>query len=237
MEDVSKKPYPGKILREPTTEWECEVIDLVLPGEDEETAVARVIQKWLNAADPRALIDAHRKGYRFPPMLVRFIAAMFNEDPSRITNEPVLTYFLIERRERTVTDEARRRREWIEAGKAALDNNQDPGWMFWHVLVRALCVGHPNAQAAHLPLPDIPIKVTIRCRDKRHRPAKPDLATNRRILRETVERLVKGPERMTATAAIQRVAAENNKSFETVRAAYYGDASVAVDMPHFSRPK
>ena len=121
MDDESKKPYPGKILREPTTEWEYEVIDLVLAGEDEETAIAGVIQKWLNAADPRALIDAHRKGYRFPATLVRFITAMFNEDPSRITNEPVLTYFLIERRERTVTDETRRRREWIDAGKKVLD--------------------------------------------------------------------------------------------------------------------
>jgi hypothetical protein len=231
MDDQGEKPYPGKILREPTTEWECEVIDLVLAGEDEETAIAGVIQKWLNAADPRALIDAHRKGYRFPAILMRFISAMFEQDPNRITNEPVLTYFDVERRERTVTDEARRRKEWIDAGKKALDENLDPGWMFWLVLVRALCVGHPNAQLAGLALPDIPLKITIRFRDPRHRPATPDIAINRRVLRELVDRLVQGPERMTVTAAIERVKAENNCSSETVRAAYYA----ATNAPHFDR--
>ena len=119
---------------DPKSEWEWEVVERMRAGKDKDTAIAGVIQLFLNAADPRPLIDAHRKGYRFPAMLRRFISAMFEQAPSKITNEPVLTYFDVERRERTVTDEARRRKEWIEAGKKALDENLDPGWMFWLVV-------------------------------------------------------------------------------------------------------
>jgi hypothetical protein len=207
---------------EPETQWEWEVAERIRVGEDKETAVAGVIQLFLNAADPRPLIDAVRKGYRIPAMTMRFIAAMFEEDPSRITNEPVLTYFDVDRRYRTVTDEARRRKEWIENGYKVLADGGDPGFIFWLTLIRALCVGHPNAQCGHLAIPDTPLKIKIKFRDPRHRPAKPEIGIKRRALRELVIRLVNGGDEMTVQAALERVAAENNQSFETVRLAYYG---------------
>jgi hypothetical protein len=121
--------YPGKMLRQPTTEWECEVVERVLAGEDEETAIAAVIQEFLNAADPTAFIDAVQKWYPIPSMLARFVSAMFEEDPSRITNEPVLTYFHVERRGRSVTDDARLRKEWLETGKKAIDEGREPNYL------------------------------------------------------------------------------------------------------------
>jgi hypothetical protein len=207
---------------EPESEWEWEVAERIRAGEDKDTAFAGVIQLFLNAADPGPLIDAVRKRYRIPAMTKRFIAAMFEEDPSRITNEPVLTYFDVDRRYRTVTDEARRRKEWIENGYKVLANDGDPEFIFWLTLIRALCVGHPNAQWGHLPLPDTPLKIKIKSRDPRYRPANPEIGIKRRVLRELVNRLVRGGDEMTVQAALKRVAAENNQSFETVRLAYYG---------------
>ena len=203
----------------PATEWEFEVVRRVRAGEDEEVALTAVLQEFLGAGDPRPLIDMGRARRPLPALARRYIAQMFDESPQ--SNEPSPTYFDVQCRYRTVTDEARRRREWIEAGKAVLDNNQDPDWMFWLVLARALCVGHPGAQRGSL-LADIPIKITIRPRDKRHRQAKPDVVINRFVLRELVDRLVKGGG-MTAQAAIEQIADETAQSMRTVKRAFYRD--------------
>src|ERR1700722_13916276 len=116
----------------PATEWEFEVVRRVRAGEDEEVALTAVRQEFLGAGDPRPLIDMGRARRPLPALARRYIAQMFDESPQ--SNEPSPTYFDVQCRYRTVTDEARRRREWIEAGKAVLDNNQDPDWMFWLVL-------------------------------------------------------------------------------------------------------
>jgi hypothetical protein len=204
---------------EPDSEWELEVVRRVLAGEDEEAALTAVLQESLGAGDPRILIGIGRAMRPIPALARRYIAAMFDESPQ--SNEPIPTYFDVERRERTVTDEARRRREWIEAGKLALDNNQDPGWMFGFVLARALCVGHPGAQRGSL-LPDIPIKITIRPRVQRRRAAKPDVAINRFVLRVLVDRLVMGG--MSAQSAIEQVAGQTNQDGRAVKRAFYREA-------------
>src|ERR1700683_4686209 len=120
---------------EPESEWEFEVVRRVRAGEDEEAALTAVLQEFLGAGDPRPLIDMGRAGRPVPALARSYIAQMFDE--SSQSNEPSPTYFDVQRRYRTVTDEARRRREWFEAGKTVLDNNQDPGWMFWLVFARA----------------------------------------------------------------------------------------------------
>jgi hypothetical protein len=203
---------------QPSTEWELEVVRRVLAGEDEETAIAAVMQEFLDAGNPTPLIDMGRKWRPIPALARLRIALMLDESPQ--SNEPTPTYFYVHRRHRTVTDEARRRREWIEAGKKELDNNLDPGGMFWLTLARGLCVGHPETQPGQLP--DIPIKITIRPRVQRRQSAKPDVAINRFVLRELVDRLVKDGN-MTAKAAIEHVATKTNQSVRTVKPAFYRD--------------
>jgi hypothetical protein len=208
-------------MDEPSTEWEFEVAERIRAGEDEEMARGEVIVKYLDAANPRPLIDTVRKGLPIPALVKRRILAMFEESPS--TNERIPTYFDVLRRYRTVTDEARRILEWLKGGHKLLTDGGNPEHKFWLALIRGLCVGHPGAQWGHLPLPDTPLKIKIRFRDQRYRPVKPELATNRFVLRELVDRLVNGGD-MSAQAAIARVAAENNQSIAAVKLAYYGTA-------------
>jgi hypothetical protein len=206
-------------VEEPSTEWEWEVVRRVLAAEDEEMAITAVMQKFLAAGNPQPLIDMGSSRRPIPPLARRYIALMFDE--STQSNEPGPTYFDITRRERTVTDETRRRLEWIEAGKAALDNNQDPDWMFWLTLANALRVGHPSALPNGSPLPTTPIMIKIKFRDQRHRPKDPAVAVNRAVLHTMVGRAIKDGA-PTTEKAIERVATENGVSVDVVTKAYYG---------------
>jgi hypothetical protein len=69
---------------EPRTEWEFEVVRRVRAGEDEETALAGVIELFLNSAKPDALVGAIEKGYQIPAVTRRLLVAIFGGDPSLI---------------------------------------------------------------------------------------------------------------------------------------------------------
>jgi hypothetical protein len=63
----------ARAVDEPRTEWAFEVVRRVRAGEDEETALAGVIELFLNAAKPDALVGAIEKGYQIPAVTRRLL--------------------------------------------------------------------------------------------------------------------------------------------------------------------
>jgi hypothetical protein len=195
MDDDSKKPYPGEILREPTTEWESEVIERVLAGEDEETAIAGVIQKWLNAGRPEALVGAiklfHTAGKPVPALTRHLIVAMFEEDPNKITNEPIPVHFNIKSRSRTQTDDEFWPVWHIRSGHRALAEGREPYREFWKTLADGLIAGHPKDFVEEPP--PIAIKIQVKfLRKGRGRPPDPKLAINKDLIGKLVAREKQG---------------------------------------------
>jgi hypothetical protein len=213
-------------MDEPSAEWEFEVVRRVRAGEDEETALAKVIQDFLAQANPVALVGAIEQGRRIPPLTLRYIAAVFDKHPQ--TNEPIKTIFEIEpcRQKGIITDGLR---DFFWAAYDALVQGRDPGLEFWRMLALWLRAGHPEHWTGD-PL-DVPVKVRLRFREKqRGRPPKPGTSINRAILAELMAReIANGTQYKSAAFKVRedlkrQAAAENwhgsLPSEETISTAY-----------------
>ena len=133
-------------MDEPSTEWEFEVVRRVRDGEDEETALAGVIELFLKAGKPEALVHAIKlfllkAGKPIPALTRRLIVAMFEEDPSKITNEPVQVRFNVKLRGRSHTGDEFWPLWYIRSGHKALTEDREPYRRFWETLADGLIAG------------------------------------------------------------------------------------------------
>ena len=71
----------------PDNEWDSEVYQRALAGEDEQTVRNEVIKRYLDACDPRPLVSAIRKGRCISATTRRHLAAIFDSTPRE--NEPI----------------------------------------------------------------------------------------------------------------------------------------------------
>jgi len=180
---------------EPESEWEWEVARRVRAGEDEETARADVIEVFLNAGRPEALVGAIKlfltAGKPVPVLTRRLIVAMFEEDPSKITNEPIRVRFNIEARSRTQTDDEFWPVWYIRSGHKALTEDREPYRKFWETFADGLIAGHPEDFVEEPP--PIPIKIKLEVLEQgRGRPPDPKRAINKGLIGKLVAREKRG---------------------------------------------
>jgi hypothetical protein len=175
----------------PDNEWEFEVGRRVLAGEDEETALGGVIKLFLDAANPVAFVGAIKKRLAIPALLLRRLAAMLEEDPSQISNEPVPVVFVIElrRRGKPIPDGARLTPgeqdvvKALMAAKKLLAVGISPGDSFLRWLADNLQRSHSKHWFGPSLPPGLAIRLRLEYREKSPgRPPKPELSTNQAIL-------------------------------------------------------
>jgi hypothetical protein len=213
-------------MDEPSTEWEFEVVRRVRAGEDEETALAKVIQDFLAHANPVALVGAIEQRRPIPALTLRYIAALFDKHPR--TNESIKAILEIEplRQKGMIADGLR---DFFWAAYDALVEGQDPGLEFWRMLALWLRAGHPEYWTGD-PL-DVPVKVRLRFREKQlGRPPKAERSIKNAVLGQLMAReIANGTQYKSAAfkvrAEIERQARAENwegelPSEETIAAAY-----------------
>lgn len=205
----------------PDNEWDTEVRQRALAGEDEETVRAEVIKRYLDVCDPRPLVSAIRKGRPLSATTRRHIAAIF--DPKPRINELVPTIFGLRFSGRRLkknlnSDELK----WVRltlANQRALYEGGEPSPWFWTELADCLRCGHPEHWNGRPP--EHPVKLRLQFRSQNHRPPDPARDVRDRALRWLGSEAMKGG--LTKAAAIERVAKECNLSERTVKRAVYRD--------------
>jgi hypothetical protein len=171
----------------PDSEWELEVLRRMLAGEDKETALGGVIELFLDAANPVALVGAFEKDWAIPALTRRRILATF--DKEAMSNERVRTVFeFVHPPERGRRADGLRDLFW--GGYDALAEDRDPSPDFKRVFALGLRAGHPKHWGGRaLTALEAPVKVRLRFRDKRRgRPPDPERAINQAMLGELMAR-------------------------------------------------
>jgi hypothetical protein len=206
----------------PDNEWDAEVRQRVLAGEDEETVRAEVIKRYLDVCNPRPLVSAILKRRHIGATTKRHIAAIFDPEP-RI-NEPAPTILGIQFRGRRLrkylTPSELKFVRLLQANQQALYEGGEPADGFWLLLARGLRGGHPDEHWIGRS-PEYRVKLRLQFRAQNHRPPNPALDIRDRVVRWHVEEAKKRG--LTKAAAIEEVAEKCNLSIRTVRRAVYGD--------------
>jgi hypothetical protein len=211
-------------------EWEVEVIERVRAGEDADTALAEVINLYLDAGKPIALVgaiyNALNRGDHIPALIRPRIAALFENEPK--SNEPIRTIFaFIHPPQQGLR--ANELRDLFWDGYDALVEGRDPGLAFWRALAEGLMAGHPEMGLCLLY--PAPIEMRLRSRKPaRGRPLEPERATKHKTLANlTAQKIAQGVPRKAAAYKVledlKRQAKEENwqgnlPSEETIRKAY-----------------
>ena len=222
----------------PDNDWDTEVRQRALAGEDEETVRAEVIKRYLDVCDPRPLVSAIFKGRPISATTRRHIAAIFDPDPR--VNEPVPTIFgisFLRGRGRGYLNSAQAKWvKFVQANLQALSEGSEPGPLFWPMLACCLRCGHPEhwiSRPSEYPEHWIgrpgedpvkvqyPAKLRLQFRAQKHRPTDPTLDMRNRAMRWFVDEAMKRGS--TRGAAIEEVAKANNMSERTVKRAVYRD--------------
>lgn len=205
----------------PDNEWDSEVYQRAMAGEDEQTVRTEVIKRYLDACNPRPLVSAILKGRRISETTRRHLAAIF--DPNPRENEPVPTVFGIRFSKGRLRKHLKPDQEkWVDLlriSQQVLYEGNEPYPAFWIALAYGLRRGHPQHWIGRPP--EYPVEIRLQFRAQNHRPPDPALDTRNRALRWLVEDATKA--RLTKAKAIEKIAKACNLSERTVKRAVYDD--------------